>query len=209
MPDLKSFKRRAAGHKEQGTEFRQANLDTLFAPGAVFEACRFIECRLSVATFNEATLLDCKFDRCQILGTSFRAARLSGCTFGFCDLVGCAFDGARLRDVWFEDCNLESASFLATVMSGAVVFERTRLAGADLRFYEVSDGSPFFRNSDLRQTVFQVNCEFWNGTFDERAIADFGRVYARASKDEALIQMVKDRWGSAEYDAVDAYMRRG
>lgn len=205
---LKVFKRRAAGYQEAGVTHHAEKLRLLFAPGSGWSDGRFEVCRLDLATWNNATFTEMFFEGNGMLGANFRGAVFDRCTFSGCDLTGASFEGARLQATGFGRCNLEGTSFAGASLLRPVSFVDCDLTNADLRFYESDSGQPNFVRSDLRGASFSVNCEFWNGTFDERAVADFGRVFARASKDEALIEMVKARWGSAEYDAVDGYMRR-
>lgn len=209
MPGLVSFKRRAANYRENDGLYKSEQLQLLFAPGSTFEGTVFEDCRISLATLTNATLKDVTFRRCELTGASFRAAALDLCTFDFCTMVGASFEAARLRGVGFNFCELEGSTFLGSTLQAPVSFVESGLMNADLRFYESEAGQPNFVRADLRGVTFSVNCEFWNGTFDDKATADFGRVFARASKDPALIAMVKERWGAAEYDKVDRYMRRG
>jgi uncharacterized protein YjbI with pentapeptide repeats len=204
---LKSFKRRAAGVHEQDVTHRE-NLRLLFAPGAVFKAVLFETCDLNLATLTNAVFDECTFRSCRLVGASFRAAQLDHCTFLDCEMPGVSFEGARMRAVGFDSCEMEGASFLGAVLQAPVSILKCGLMNADLRFYECDNGQPAFAKSDLRGVSFSVNCEFWNATFDEKATSDFGRVFARASKDDDLIRMVKARWGADAYEAVDGYMRR-
>ncbi len=209
MPSkLKSFKRRAAAFQDQDSVYKGENIRLLFAPGSRFVGVVFSHCELDLATLNNASFDNCSFVECSMIGVNFRAAQLERCTFDSCTLVGTSFEGARLRAVGFSSCEMEGVSFLGTIMQAPVSFVTCSLMNADLRFYECDKDQPAFVRSDLRGVVFAVNCEFWNAGFDERATADFGRVFARASKDEKLIGMVKERWGADAYDSVDRYMRR-
>lgn len=208
MPSkLKSFKRRAAAFSEKDATHRE-NLRLLFAPGAVFKSVLFETCDMNLATLNNAVFDECTFRSCRLVGANFRAAQLDRCTFVDCEMPGVSFEGARMRAVGFDSCELEGSSFLGAVLQAPVSILKCGLMNADLRFYECDNGQPSFVKSDLRGVTFSVNCEFWNATFDEKATADFGRVFARASKDDDLISMVKERWGAEAYDAVDTYMRR-
>lgn len=205
---LKSFKRRAAGYVETDTVHNGENLNLLFATGSRFVNERFDHCDIDLATWNNSSFDQCEFVECSFTGANFRGSQLSRCTFSACSMVGVSFEGARLRAVGFDSCQMEGASFLGAVFQAPVSIVKCGLMNADLRFYECDSGQPSFVKSDLRGVTFSVNCEFWNATFDEKATADFGRVFARASKDNDLISMVKDRWGAEAYDAVDTYMRR-
>lgn len=209
MPSkLKSFRRRAAGYTAEGEAHDGENLDLLFAPSAQLRSCVFTGTRMSVAVLNNAVLEKCVFHETSFVGTSFRGAALTGCRFDGCLMTGASFEGAVLTDCVFVNCSMEGASFLGAQIRGAVVLTECGFRDGDMRFYECDPGQPIFTECDLRGVSFAVNCEFWNASFDMKAVADFGRVYARASRDEALIAMARQRFGEAEYDKVDAYMRR-
>ena len=205
---LKSFRRRAAGHVEEGALFSEENLNLLFAPGSRFLSCIFTGTLLQMGVFNGATLERCSFRNSALAGTSFRGAQLAGVRFEECGMTGVSFEGATLTDCIFVNCSAEGASFHGAQIRGRVLLTGCDFRDTDFRFYECDAGQPCFAECDLRSASFAVNCEFWNATFDARAIADFGRVYARASKDPALIALARQRFGEAEYDKVDAYMRR-
>lgn len=209
MPDdLKSYKRRAAGVVLRDEKFGGGSLSFLFAPNASLTGVWFGGTDLLGATFAGAAIADSTFSDAALPFAVFRGAALSHVDFHGCDLRGVSFDGASLREVQFHGCNLEQASFLGARLFRPVLFQECALEAADLRFYESEAGAPAFENSDLRGCHVSVNCEFWNGTFDDRASADFGRVWARSTGDEAAIAFVKNRWGADGYDRVDRYMRR-
>ncbi len=208
MPSqLKGFRRRAAGHVAEREVFENEDLSLLFAPGARFTGCVFVGCRIDMATFNGATLDTCAFRDVSMVGTSFRGAMLKDTTFRG-HMTGASFEGATIDGCLFESCEMQGASFFGAQVRGETVISKSSLRDADLRYYECDAGRPVLSDVDLRGAAFAVNCEFWNQTFDARAIADFGRVYARASRDPELIAMAKERFGTAEYESVDRYMRR-
>lgn len=206
--DLRTFKRRAAGHTERETKHHIENLNHLFAPNSTFECCSFTGCGIDLAMLNGATLKECSFATVQLVGANFRGATIENTTFHGCCLRGSVFEGAHLRNVTFLDCELDGTSFLGATLRSEVLFDACDMTGADLRFFESEAGAPAFTDTSLKGVTLSINCEFWNGTFDVRAIADFGRLFARASRDEELIELARRRWGDAEYDALDAYMRR-
>ena len=206
--DLKTFKRRAAGLQLRGQKLEKQPLAFLFAPNAGLADVWFAGSDLLAATFAGATIADSSFTSCALQTATFRGATLTHVLFSHSDLRGASFDGAVLRGVTFVDCQLEGASFLGARLQRPVEFTRCGLRAADLRFYESEAGAPAFEASDLRGVHLSVNCEFWNGTFDERASGDFGRVWARATGDAAAIAFVRERYGAEAYDRVDAYMKR-
>jgi hypothetical protein len=192
---LTVFKRRAANHEERGVQHGGERLSFLFAPGSIFIEASFSDCLLA-------------FSACNLTGASFRGAFLTDVVFDHCVMDGASFEGATLRNVRMVGCEIEGGSFLGAILQRPVLFEKTELAYCDLRFYESESGAPRVIDCGLKGVTVSMNCEFWNGTFDQNAVATFGRVLARASGDEALVQLARERWGSAEYDALDAYMRR-
>ncbi len=208
MPSLVTFKRRAASHGERDQEHSDENLNLLFAPNSVFEGSKFTGCAMNLANLSGVQLKEGFFTGCELVGAVARGANLECVVFVRCALVGMNFDGARLRGVTFKDCDLTGASFLGAQLHHEVLFDHCVMDDADLRFYESEEGAPSFVGTHLRGVSLNINCEFWNGTFDEVATADFGRLFARASQDEELIDLAKRRWGSAEYEKLDAYMRR-
>lgn len=210
MPgDLKTFKRRAAGHVERGVTHSDEGLACLFAPGSSFTDSLFNGCELDAAVLPNAALTNVQFSNCQMVGANFRGATLNDCVFFRCKLTGATFAEASLRNVTFEGCTLEGSSFFGARLMQPVAFATTSLRDADLRFYESEADAPSISSCDLRGVSLSMNCEFWNGTFDVAAVATFGRVLARASRDPELIEMVKARWGEKPYADLDAYMKRG
>lgn len=208
MPSLVKFKRRAANHVERDQEHRLENLNLLFAPVAMFAGASFHDCAMNLAIVNNAAVKDSWFEGCELVGANLRGTSIENVTFLRCALVGTIFEGCLLRGVTFKNCDLTGASFLGARLQTEVTFEECRMDDADLRFYESEEGAPSFLRSHLKGVSLNINCEFWNGTFDEMAVCDFGRLFARASQDPELIGLAKRRWGSAEYDALDVYMRR-
>lgn len=208
MPRLVTFRRRAAGHTERDQEHVGENLNLLFAPNSVFEGSKFTNCAMNLANLNSVNLKEAFLTGCELVGAVARGANLEAVVFVRCALVGAIFEGARLRGVTFKNCDLTGASFLGAQLHHEVLFENCVMDDADLRFYESEEDAPSFVGTHLRGVSLNINCEFWNGTFDETATADFGRLFARASKDSELIELAKRRWGNAEYDTLDNYMRR-
>lgn len=206
--ELTLTKRRAVQTSQVCKTFTNQNLAATFAPRSTFIRCRFVDCRLDLAVFAGAVFSECEFDTCLMAGVNFREASVKGCTFTGCYLVGAAFDGARLQGTGFASCILESATFLGAMLGAPVSFVSTSLRNADLRFYESDEGQPNIADCDLNGASFSVNCEFWNGTFDERATKDFGLMWGRASRDAEIIEWVKKLWGAEAYDQLDRYMRR-
>lgn len=208
MPNLMTFKRRASGFQDRTSDYACQNLRFLFAPNSSFVCVKFIECEMALANFNHAQLADVAFNGTALVGSSFRGAQLSDVAFTDCDLAGVSFEGATLRNVSFQDCCLEGASFLGATLFRPVLFRGSDLLSADLRFYESEAEAPSFFDCILDGITVSMNCEFWNGTFDDDAVRDFGTILARASGNPDMIARAKETWGEENYKRRDAYMRR-
>ena len=208
MPNLVSFKRRASNFQDRTSEYCGKKLRFLFAPGSSFVCVKFLDCEMDLSNFSSAQLSDVTLSRTTLVGTTFRGAQLADVTFQGCDLAGASFEGATLRNVSFERCSLEGASFLGATLYRPVLFRGSNLLSADLRFYESEAEAPSFFECRIEGITVSINCEFWNGTFDQDAVRDFELLLARSSKDEKMIAAAKEKWGEAEYERRDAYMRR-
>ena len=91
--------------------------------------------RLIGHDLDDATLLDCRFVDCDLSAAHFQKASLHRVEFVRCRLSAANFGAAELEDARFLECKLDDANFRMATGKRAT-FEDTVLIGAD--FYAAS-----------------------------------------------------------------------
>lgn len=121
------------------------------APDAVFDGCRFEQCRVAGADLSSFCLEDCTFVECDlslavVKGTAFKTVHFERCklegvnffeccqtalsvSFTECNLRYASFSGLPLRKTNFQNCCLREAVFTRADLAGSH-FDQCDLARA-------------------------------------------------------------------------------
>lgn len=120
-----------AGRDLSGLVLRDIDL-----AGADLRGCRMIgtDCTradLREARLDHAVLQGARFDGARMAGASLAGAAITDCRFDHAELAEAGFGRARFRDlIDFAEADLENADFRASTLSGLMMFEGSRMAGA-------------------------------------------------------------------------------
>jgi uncharacterized protein YjbI with pentapeptide repeats len=180
LPYLTHMKRRLQGQRYFGETIERQDLRSMSATGSIWEKCRFVEAKLSLADFSGAQVLDCEFVDCEMHISCFQRGEIRRTSFLRCDMEQSLFGRAVLDGVKFSECRLALASFYDATVRDAE-FSLTNLSDADLRYIECNQAR--YNDVVLWNAQVSLGCQFFKGTFDERSVSMFVAMASRIHPD--------------------------
>ena len=134
--------------------------------GRRFDACRFVECRITGTAFRTCAFTECVFEGCDLSNWNVEGLRMVEVSFNRCKLIGVAPGGLKpdpMTSFRFEECVLDYCNLarlklpklkMTRCSAREANFERAALSRADLRGTDFS-GAIFdqtnLSGADLRE----------------------------------------------------------
>lgn len=158
-------RRRLSGQEFVDQTYTGLDLRNAVAQGCRFIRCKFIDCKMDLGAFGDATFVECVFERCSLLQAQL-VSRLYSCGFAGCSMDQVMLTGADIQDTSFTDCRMQYSNWDRSTVQRTEVRD-CDLHGARLDF-AVTEGVDF-TGSNLWGVVVPISCATFVGNrFDRR-----------------------------------------
>lgn len=171
---------------------------------SMWDHCRFVDCKMSLADLSISRIFDSEFVSCTIMVGNFTRAEIRRSKFSGCDMEQAIFSGAVIEATDFDRCRLSYSRFdEATIRD--VTFWKTNLHGADLRYTECHRAN--YNDSVLWGAGVSMGCQFFNAVFDERSANLFAAIVGKIHPNLATAERIKELAGADANKAIERLMR--